>query len=56
MINILMIEDDLELSEILSEFLEQFDMSVTIADEPYIVILTLDTKKLDLFILEFSLP
>lgn len=56
MINILMIEDDLELAEILSEFLEQFDMSVTIADEPYIGISTLDTKKFDLVILDLTLP
>ena len=35
MIKILMIEDDFELAEILSEYLEQFDIEVKICDDPY---------------------
>ena len=30
-----MIEDDLELAEILTEFLEQFDFQVTTEDDPF---------------------
>lgn len=36
MTRVLMIEDDLELAEILMEYLEQFDINITIAEEPYI--------------------
>ncbi|MBZ7996495.1 response regulator transcription factor [Campylobacter canadensis] len=56
MINILMIEDDLELAEILSEYLTQYDMKVDIADEPYIGLSKLNLKKYDLIILDLSLP
>ena len=48
MTHILMIEDDLELAEILMEYLEQFDIAITIADDPYLGLSTLDTKKFDL--------
>lgn len=51
-----MIEDDLELAEILTEYLEQFDMRVTTAEDPYIGISTLDTGKFDLVILDLTLP
>lgn len=56
MIKILMIEDDLELAEILSEYLEQFDIQTTTAEEPYIGISYLDTEKFDLVILDLTLP
>ncbi|WP_333804366.1 response regulator transcription factor [Sulfurospirillum sp.] len=56
MTNILMIEDDLELAEILMEYLEQFDIAITIADDPYLGLSTLDTKKFDLVILDLTLP
>lgn len=56
MTQILMIEDDLELAEILTEYLEQFDMRVTTAEDPYIGISTLDTGKFDLVILDLTLP
>lgn len=56
MINILMIEDDLELAEILTEYLEQFDMKVTTAEDPYLGISTLNTGKFDLLILDLTLP
>ncbi|MDR1285499.1 MAG: response regulator transcription factor [Campylobacteraceae bacterium] len=56
MTNILMIEDDTELAEILTEYLEQFDMSVTIAEDPYIGLSTLDIGKFDLVILDLTLP
>ncbi|MDR1554665.1 MAG: response regulator, partial [Campylobacteraceae bacterium] len=56
MTNILMIEDDTELAEILTEYLEQFDMSVIIAEDPYIGLSTLDIEKFDLVILDLTLP
>jgi len=56
MTNVLMIEDDLELAEILMEYLEQFDITITIADDPYLGLSTLDTKKFDLVILDLTLP
>jgi len=56
MTNVLMIEDDVELAEILMEYLEQFDISITIADDPYLGLSTLDTQKFDLVILDLTLP
>lgn len=56
MTNVLMIEDDLELAEILMEYLEQFNIAITICDDPYIGLSTLDTKSFDLVILDLTLP
>ena len=56
MIKILMIEDDLELAEILTEFLAKSDMNVTTAEEPYIGLSTLNVEKFDLVILDRTLP
>jgi two-component system OmpR family response regulator len=56
MTHILMIEDDLELAEILMEYLEQFDIAITIADDPYLGLSILDTQKFDLIILDLTLP
>ena len=56
MTRVLMIEDDLELAEILMEYLEQFDINITIAEEPYIGLSTLDTESFDLVILDLTLP
>ena len=36
MTKILMIEDDLELAEILSEYLQQYDIDITVADDPFL--------------------
>lgn len=56
MVKILMIEDDLELAEILTEYLEQFDMQITTSYEPYLGLSTLNTSKFDLVILDLTLP
>ncbi len=56
MIKLLMIEDDLELAEILAEYLEQFDIQTTIAEEPYIGISHLDNDNFELVILDLTLP
>lgn len=56
MINILMIEDDLELAEILREYLLQYNIFVTNYDTPELGISGLRLKKYDLVILDLSLP
>lgn len=56
MIKILMIEDDLELAEILTEYLAQHDMDVKTIDDPYLGISTLNLSKFDLLILDLTLP
>jgi len=56
MTKILMIEDDLELAEILTEYLEQFDINVTTAEDPFIGLSTLSVEKFDLIILDLTLP
>lgn len=56
MIKILMIEDDLELAEILTEFLEQFDFEVATEDDPFKALSILKLKPFDLVILDLTLP
>ncbi|MGH1600075.1 response regulator transcription factor [Campylobacter majalis] len=56
MAKILMIEDDLELAEILSEYLQKNNYNVTIIDDPYLGLSTLNTNKFDLVILDLTLP
>jgi two-component system, OmpR family, response regulator len=56
MIHILMVEDDLELAEILTEYLEKFNIAVTTIDDPYMGLSTLALGKYDLMILDLTLP
>jgi two-component system OmpR family response regulator len=56
MSKILMIEDDLELAEILTEFLEQYDFSVTTEDDPFKALSILKLEKFDVVILDLTLP
>ncbi|ANV97725.1 DNA-binding response regulator [Helicobacter enhydrae] len=56
MLEILMIEDDVELAELLSEYLKQHDMNVTNYDEPYTGMSAVNTKKYDLLLLDLTLP
>jgi len=56
MIKVLMIEDDLELAEILTEYLEQFDIDVETVDDPFLGVPTLASKEFDLVILDLTLP
>lgn len=56
MIKILMIEDDAELAEILTEYLAQFNMQVTNIEDPFLGLSTLNTEKFDLVILDLTLP
>ena len=51
-----MIEDDLELAEILTEFLEQYDFAVTTEDDPFKALSILKLESFDLVILDLTLP
>lgn len=51
-----MIEDDLELAEILTEFLEQYEFSVTTEDDPFKALSILKLEKFDAVILDLTLP
>ena len=51
-----MIEDDLELAEILTQYLKQFNIEVTNYEEPYLALSALKVNKYDLIILDLTLP
>ena len=56
MIKILMIEDDLELAEVLSEFLEDLKMDIQTEDDPFNALSRLKLEPFDLVILDLTLP
>ncbi|MWV62071.1 response regulator [Helicobacter saguini] len=56
MLEVLMIEDDVELAEVLSEYLRENDINVTNYDEPYTGMSALATKNFDLLLLDLTLP
>jgi two-component system OmpR family response regulator len=56
MIKVLLIEDDPELSLILSNYLTKYDMEVITAEEPYIGMSMLTQHKFDIIILDLTLP
>ena len=56
MTKILMIEDDLELAEILTEYLEQFEFEVITEDDPFKAVSILKLESFDLVILDLTLP
>ncbi len=56
MVNILMIEDDNELAELLTEYLAKFNMKITNYDSPIKGLNALEKSKFDLLILDLSLP
>jgi len=56
MIKVLMIEDDAELAEILTEYLEQFDIEIKNMEDPYLGLAILENEKFDLIILDLTLP
>lgn len=55
MINVLMIEDDTEFAEILSEYLAQYNIKITNYEDPYLG-LSAGVKNYDLLILDLTLP
>ncbi len=56
MLEILMIEDDLELATILSEYLKAHEINVTNYDEPYTGMSAINTRHFDLLLLDLTLP
>ena len=56
MSRILMIEDDLELAEILTEYLEQFDFEIITEDDPFKALSILKLEPFNLVILDLTLP
>lgn len=56
MIKILMIEDDYELAEVLSEFLEELGMSIETEEDPFKALSRLKLEHFDLVILDLTLP
>lgn len=52
----LMIEDDEELAEILSEYLQKFNIKTVNVPDPFLGLSKLDTQTFDLVILDLSLP
>jgi two-component system OmpR family response regulator len=55
MINVLMIEDDAEFAEILSEYLSQYNIKITNYEDPYLG-LSAGIKDYDILILDLTLP
>jgi len=51
-----MIEDDYEIAQILTEYLNKFDIQVTSAEEPYMGLSLLTQDEFDLLILDLTLP
>ncbi len=51
-----MIEDDYEIAQILTEYLNKFDISVSSAEEPYMGLSMLTQDDFDLIILDLTLP
>jgi len=51
-----MIEDDYEISQILTEYLNKFDIRVMSAEEPYMGLSLLTQNDFDLIILDLTLP
>ncbi len=56
MIKIAMLEDDVELADVLTQYLKQFNIHVTNYEEPFLALSSLKVNKYDLFILDLTLP
>ena len=51
-----MIEDDVELAIVLTEYLKQFNIEVTNYEEPFLALSSLKLNTYDLIILDLTLP
>lgn len=51
-----MLEDDVELADVLTQYLKQFNINVTNYEEPFMALSSLKLKKYDLIILDLTLP
>lgn len=56
MIQIAMVEDDVELAEMLTQYLKKFDIEVTNYEDPFLALSGLKIHKYDLIILDLTLP
>ncbi len=56
MIKIAMVEDDLELADVLTQYLKQYNIEVTNYEEPFLALSSLRLNKYDLIILDLTLP
>ena len=56
MIKIAMVEDDLELADVLTQYLKQFNIEVINYEEPFLALSSLRINKFDLIILDLTLP
>ncbi|MGA1931973.1 response regulator transcription factor [Arcobacter sp. YIC-464] len=56
MIKIAMVEDDLELADVLTQYLKKFNIEVTNYEEPFMALSSLKINKFDLVILDLTLP
>jgi two-component system OmpR family response regulator len=56
MVKVLMIEDDEELAEILTEYLQRFNIQVVSVPDPFVGLSELETTPFDLVILDLTLP
>jgi len=51
-----MVEDDLELADVLTQYLKQYNIEVENYEEPYMALSSLSINKYDLVILDLTLP
>jgi len=56
MIHVAMIEDDVELAEVLTQYLATFNIKVTNYEDPFIGLSAIALNKFDLIILDLTLP
>ncbi len=56
LINIAMVEDDIELAEVLTQYLSKFNIKVTNYEEPFLALSSLKLNHYDLVILDLTLP
>lgn len=56
MINILMIEDDVELAKILTQYLSKFNINITNFEDPFLALSAIRLESYDLVILDLTLP
>lgn len=56
MVKIAMVEDDVELADVLTQYLKQFNIEVTNYEEPFLALSSLRINKFDLIILDLTLP
>ncbi len=56
MVNVAMIEDDVELADVLTQYLARFNIIVTNYEDPFIALSAIALKEYDLIILDLTLP